>query len=365
MGPEIVTISAGGGAWTAFEEVTVTAKFSDAARSFHLRLAAENGPYATAWTFKAGTAVQIMLSGDLVLSGYVDRYQPKLAEHKTAEIDVSGRSRSQDFIDSAALHQTGEFLNKTPAEIGQALDQFGVGIKTDQQLDKVPVYRITPGETAFRAIEKLCRAQGVWCSGQADGSILITVAGKGRNAPIIEGKNLKIGEADHNWSNRHSKIIARGQRPIGHGKDNLEIEATAQDGDVTRNRPVLVVHDDDTDKKRAQKRADHRRDSEAGNSLKAHVTVQGFHDDGGALWAPGNLVFLESPFLAVQQDMAIDTAEYTQSRRAGSLTKLSLVDPRALKASGGRKGGSSGGGGAWSTESGASDPSSQDPLLNQ
>lgn len=353
MGEEIVTIAAGGDRWTAFEEISVSCKFKDAAHKFNFKIAAEGGPAATAWTFKAGTPIEIYLNADLVMRGYVDRYQPKLAEHKTAEIEVSGRSKSQDFIDSSALHKSSEFKNKTPAEIGQELDQFGVGIKTDQQLDKVPVYRITPGETCHRAIEKMCRSQGVFPSGQFDGSILITVGGQGRNSPIIEGQNLKEGSADHNWANRHSKVIARGQRPLGHDADNLEIEQEAADSDMPRHRPVLVVHDDDTDKKRAKKRAKHRRDSEAGNSLKAEVTVQGFHDDGGALWKPGNLTYLESPFLGIAQDMAIESADFKQSRREGSITKLSLVDPRALAAKSGRKGGKADK--SWSSDAGDDD----------
>src|SRR5579885_1852329 len=320
MGTEFVTVAAGGGAWTAFEKVSVKRQFSHAAGSFTLQIAAEVGGPATFWTFAPGTFISIFANGDLLLAAYVDRYQPKIEGHSHAGASVSGRSKGQDFIDSAALHPTGEFKNKTPAEIGQLLDQFGVGISTDQTLDKVPAYRLTPGETAFRAIEKLCRSQGVWCSHKADGSLIISVAGQGRNGPLIEGQNILRGEADHNWANRHSKIIVRGQRPVGHGTQAMEIEAESHDENLQRNRPALVIHDDDTDQQRAQKRADHRRDSEAGNSIKAHVTVQGFHDNGSALWQPGNLTFLDSEFLGLAQDMAIDGVEFTQSRHEGSLT---------------------------------------------
>lgn len=351
MGPEIVTVSAGGGRWTAFEKISVHRKFSHAAGSFTLEIAAEAGGPATFWVFSPGTPVEIFSNGDLLLAAYIDRYQPKLVEHKHAGASVSGRSKGQDFIDSAAIHATGEFKNKTPAEIGQALDQFGVGVSTDQALDKVPVYRITPGETAFRVVEKLCRSQGVWCSHKADGSLVITIAGQGRNGALIEGQNIKRGEADHNWANRHSHVIVRGQRPVGHGVQAMEIQADSHDESLQRNRPVLLIQDDDTDKQRAQKRADHRRDSEAGNSLRANITVQGFHDDGGALWQPGNLMFLDSPFLGISQDMAIDGVEYMQSRHEGSLTRLALVDPRALGAKSGRKGGKSNK--AWASSAGS------------
>ncbi len=350
MGPEIVTVIVGGRQWTAWRRVTVRASFQDAARSFQIEAAAEGGGAATAWTFKAGTQIDILFNGTLACRGYVDRYQPKISEHKSAEITISGRSKSQDFIDSSAVHDTGQFKDKTPQEIGATLDKFGVGVTTDEKLEKVPVYRITPGETAFRCIEKLCREQGVFPVGQADGSIKITKAGKKKHAgAIIEGVNMKAGDADHNWSGRHSDVTVRGQRPFGHGADALQIEGIARDAEVGRYRPVIVVHDGDTDKKRAKKRADTRRDREAGNALKANVTVQGCHDDGGQLWEPGALVFLQSQFLDIAQDMAIETMTISQDRHDGSLSVLSLVDPRALGGKGG-KGGKAGA--AWGSGAG-------------
>lgn len=349
MGPEIVTISAGGGLFTAWKRVEVQASFQDGARSFTIDAAAPLGGSASAWTFKAGTEISIFFNGDLACRGYVDRYQPKISGHDQAEVSISGRSKAQDMIDSSAKHDTGHFKDKTPAEIGQALDLFGVGVSSDVQLDKVPVCRVTPGESAFRVIERLCRDQGVFPVGQADGSILITKGGRKRHSGSIkEGWNMLAGSADHNFAGRHSEIIVRGQRPYGSGKNNLHIEATAKDGKI-RFRPLVIALDGDTDDKRANKRAASHRDREAGNSLKANATMQGFRDDAGALWDPGRLIFTESPFLDVHQDMAIDGVTFTQVRDQGSISEISLVDPRALGGKG-NKGGEAGD--AWGSDAG-------------
>jgi prophage tail gpP-like protein len=350
LNDEIVTVSAGGGLWSAWERVMVRASFQEAARSFSIEAAAEGGAFTTAASFRAGTDVSIMFNGDLACKGYVDRYQPKIGHHDQAIITISGRSKAQDFIDSSADHDTGQFKDKDPKEIASELDKFGVGIATDEQLKKVPIYRITPGESAFRCLEKLCREQGVFPVGQPDGSIKITKGGKETHSgAIMEGVNMLIGEADHNWSGRHSDIKVRGQQPYGHGEDALQIEGIARDAEVGRYRPVIIVHDGDTDKDRAKKRASTRRDREAGNSLKANVTVQGFRDDGGKLWTPGALIFLQSTFLDIAQMMAIETVTYSQARKDGSLSVLSLVDPRALGGKGG-KGGSANA--AWGSGAG-------------
>lgn len=346
MGPELVTVSAGGSLWSAFERVAVAAGANEAARSFSLAIAAEVGPEAAAWTFACGTEVSIFANGDLLVTGYVDRYQPKLNEKNQAIIHVSGRSKAQDAIDSSAIHPTGHFDNQTLLQIAQQLDLFGIGFSSDQQLDQIPFYHITPGETVFRALEKLARQQGVILMGQPDGSVIITRAGAGQNSPLIEGVNCKGLEADHNWAGRHSHAIARGQRPIGTGADNLQIEQQAEDGAVTRYRPVVVVLDDDTDPQRAQAAANWRLAREAGHSLKAHIRAQGFHDDGGQLWTPSNLSFVDSDFLDIHQSMAIERVQYTQSRGAGSIASISLCDPVAL---GGKGSGSGTSNKAWST----------------
>lgn len=350
----VVTVQTGGGLWAAWRRVMVQASFQKAARSFQLDCAVAAGGAATAWTFKGGTPIDILFDQALACRGYVDRYQPRLGEHDTAEATVSGRSKSQDVIDSSAVHDTGQFKDKTPQEIAAALDQFGVGITTDETLKKKPIYRIAPGETVFRCLEMLCREQGVFPVGQADGSIKITKGGKQRHAGgLVEGGNIKIIEADHNWSGRHSDVIVRGQAPYGHGPEALQIEGKARDAEVGRYRPVVVVHSGDiVDKDRAKQRAQSRRDREAGNSLKAYVTVQGFFDEAGTLWEPGALAFVDSDFADIHQDMAIESVTFSQDRKSGSLSVLNLVDPRAL---GGKGGGGGGAGGAWASDAGEDD----------
>jgi len=346
MGLEIVTVGAGAGLYTAFERIEVRASHKEAARSFSLVIAAEFGASAAKWTFAAGSPVTILFNGELVLTGYVDRYQPRLSDHSTAEIHVSGRSKAQDWIDSSALHKTGTFKKKTILQIAKELDVAGVGCSASAALDVIEKYQLTPGETVFNCLEKIARKQGLTLSGQPDGSVKFATIGAGVHAPIVEGQNLLRGEADHNWSDRHSKVIVRAQRAIGHGKDALEIEETADDSAVNRQRPIIIAQDDDADKSAAKKRAKNRRNREAGNSLKANVTVQGFRDLAGKIWTPGDTVTLISPFLGVEQAMLVESVNFSQARGQGSLSQLSLVDPRAY---GGKssKGGKSAA--AWNT----------------
>src|SRR5580704_12134652 len=160
MGPETVSVSAGGKGWTAFESIRLEAALDHAARSFSMQIAAAVGNAATAWTFKAGTQIDVNFNDDLAFRGYVDRYQPGTDRHQKRTIGVAARSRSQDFVDSSALHETGRFENQTILEIAKALDQFNTGFSTDQDLQPIEEYQLTPGETAFSAVNRLAHKQG-------------------------------------------------------------------------------------------------------------------------------------------------------------------------------------------------------------
>ncbi len=56
---------------------------------------------------------------------------------------------------------------------------------------------------------------------------------------------------------------------------------------------------------------------------------------------PGKLVWTQSPFLDIAQDMLIEKVQYTQSEQ-GSIAILSLTDPRSYGGQGGGKGNKSG-----------------------
>ncbi len=326
MGPEVVSLNVDGQTWRGIKDISVDAAFNHAARSFRLTLA----PMVSALqTFAPGTAIEIMFNDDLACAGYVDRLQPGFKR-----LGIAGRSKAQDFIDCAAIDQagTGNFQNQTLLQIAQSFDRFGVGVTTDQQLDPIESYQITPGEKAFAAIEKKAREQGLTLAGQPDGSIKITKPGSARHAGgLFEGINILTDEceADLDWSHRHSVVIVRGQAAGGTDASDLTIEATAQDSAVGRYRPLVHIEDGDLDQEDAQALATARLQREAGRSLKCRVPVQGFRDEAGTLWTPGNLVWIESPMLGLTQVMLVKHAAFRRSKR-GAVTHLGLVDPRAF-----------------------------------
>lgn len=341
---EVISVEVDGVRYTAFKRVQVRASYKEAARAFEFTVAAEPGSSATNAIFHAGAAVSVYAGPDLLLAGYVDQKRPHLGAHE-ASITVSGRSKSADLIDSDVDHETGYFENRDPIEIGKELArEYGVTFETDQTLRKLEQYAVTPGATIFREVEKMVRRQGLTLTGTPQGNIKATKPDGSRHAGgLIEGQNILVGNADHNWSNRHSKYSYRGQRAIGRGAKRLQMVAQAKDGAVNRHRVKSAVHDDDGSIEDVKDRTTNRARRAAGEALKATASTVGFRDEAGELWTPGFLIWTESPFLDIAQDMLIEAVDYSQGEQ-GTIGLLSLVDPRAFsgQGAGGGKGNKSG-----------------------
>jgi prophage tail gpP-like protein len=339
--PDVVTVKLGGDSYAGWYEVEITAAVNHAARSFRIEAALD----ASLAAFVPFAPLQIFGNSDLMFTGYIDEVEPML-EGKTAKVSISGRAKGQDIVDCSADHTKPDYVNKTPLDIAMDQDQFGIGFTADFVLDQIDRTRPNPGESAFSFLSDLCDEQDATMHGLPDGSIRMTQAGA--NPPrqagaLIEGVNIEkiqvhIGSSGkdkhghhHPHHARHSHVHVHGQRYRDNGAQATQIYATAQDSTVPRYRPHHHLHSRHTTRGHVQKKAQHKREAEAGNGLRATVTVPSWRDETGALFMPGNKVFVDSPTVRLVQDMLIEEISYKQSgeESQGESCVLHLVDPRA------------------------------------
>lgn len=342
MSTEIVTLIAAGFEYSAWKHVSWSAAINEACRTFDVDATERPGQFA----FPPGTPVQMVATGSLVVDGYVNRYHSSGAA-TTHKVAISGRGKGQDFVDCSAVHQTGHAENKTAVEFGREFKLAGVQINEKVKLPKIPYQQMKQGETCFNCVERNVRPAGATLMGEPDGSISATNASVATRAAgaLIEGKNIKEWSVDFDDEKRMSETTVKGQNRHGSGADNLRIKEQASDSGVKRYRPRVIVAEGDTDKGRARERANHEKERCAGNGTRATVTVQGWRDDAGQLWAPNTIVFVYSPTLMhLVQDMLIERVEGEQDDEGGTFAKLHLVDPRAYRGKGQNGKGSDG---AW------------------
>ncbi len=334
---EVVTIIAAGAPYGEWERMTVTAAMDEAVRQFAIETTERPGSIR----FPPGTPIQILANGDLLVDGFVNAYQAE-SDAKSHRISIRGRGKGQDFVDSSAEHKTGYFENKDPHEIAAELNKWGIAIRREVPLDKVPYAQLKPGESPFQMVERYLRPEGVSMMGEANGDITLTNASvaKSHFGILLEGQNILRCQVSLTDGSRHSKYVAKGQGRLGTGKNNLRIRKEASDGGVKRHRPLILANETDTDTKRAGKRAEHEKERRAGKSVQGSVETQGFRDFSGEVFSPNRLIYVHSPVLMhLVQTMLIERVELTQDNgKSGSVAKLGLVDPRAYKGKGGDRG---------------------------
>ena len=335
---EIVRVAVGGQNFYSWMEVAIDASVKAAARSFTLKASLVLGSGdATAQLFMPPAKVQIFAGDELMATGYVDRYRPYLRPREVG-FTVSSRAPGADAVDCSADHTKGDYVGKTLLQIAQDQDAFGIGFKADFALDPIDRTRPNIGESLFGFLNAHLDDAMCTMAGQADGSVLFTQAGataKRQPGALIEGVNLHISEADHDWSKRHSEVHVHGQGHKGTGASATQIHAVSSDGAVTRHRPLHIVHPGHTDSDRAAKRARHHRDCAAGEGTRLSTTSPTWRDSTGALWVPGNKVWTEAPTLNLVQDMLIESVRWRKSADRGEYAELELVDPRAHGGQGG------------------------------
>ena len=336
-----VEVSTEGGMFTAFQKVACQYAAHQAARAFALTATDSQDGLDEAWNFMPGTPVTITANGQLIVTGYIDKMSPSY-DATNHHIEISGRSKSADTVDSSAEHDTNEFRKKTPLAILQELDKQVVGFKSDIPQPIVEYFRVNPGETIFAAGDRLARKYQMLLQGMPDGSInLTTGATGGDNAPLVEGVNIISAEACFDQTNGHSSYKVRGQRNFGHDRKSLQITSTAKDKSVKRNRPKHIHQEGDIDQGTADKRAKHHRDRQQGESISANIKSQSWFDSAGQLWKANGLVYVYSPMLKLDMQMLIKSVNLSQYEK-GSFADLTLVQPQTFGGAGTGMGGSGG-----------------------
>lgn len=369
-GPGVVSLLVGGMIYEGWTEAEVRLSVRRMSGEFTLHVSerwsgGNDGPAAPlTWRIRPQDPCQVFYSGQLVLTGYVDAYNPRYSK-TSHSVTIQGRSKTADLVDSSVDDEVkgGELRNQTlPQAARRVTRNFGINVETrgaiDEQFD---VMRTRPGETAHRFMDRYARAAGaVMFPSRTGGLVIAQVEDGGASASLIEGVNILEASAMLRADKRHSKVKVKGQ---DHGTDQefgepvATRQASANDRAVKRYRPLTLLHENKTSRKNARRRAAWEAAVRAGESTRVEIKVVDWASPGGKVWEPAQRVMVVSPMLAVNRVLAIENLVLTQSRKRGTIATLSLVPPEALNPKKGKGGGGGGNDRSWTDTKPDEDPS--------
>ena len=292
-------------------------------------------------TVKRGDACQIKIGGDLVITGYVNKYIPSI-DKTSHTIRVIGRGKCQDLVDCAAEWPGGQITGSSALEISKKLAQpYGIEV-TEQPSAEVMILRPIPQlnliltETAFEIIERTCRYRGLLAYELPDGNLFLSRVGKISMASgLAQGKNVQRAlfesSDDHLFSEYH---IYRQSVQVCNDisiKGN-EIDVV-KDENVKRNRKMSIISEGgDMGEDIAKLRGVWEKNRREGRSNRVVATVDSWRDEKGKLWEPNFLAPISLPSLKVQPNPAnwiIGEVTYHLDER-GTTADLVLMPPEAF-----------------------------------
>ena len=168
---------------TGWQRVSVTRPLAAIPARFSIEVT-EKYPTGGDIDLKAGTPCTVQIGGDLVLTGYVDRYASSISASQHT-IRVEGRSKSEDLVDCSAL---------VPSTSAGSESKEGMQVVDGATLDiarklaapyhvevqstagdgiTVPQFNINLGETVWEIIDRITRYSQMLVYDMPDGSIML------------------------------------------------------------------------------------------------------------------------------------------------------------------------------------------------
>ncbi len=331
MSKSNLTLNIGGIAYEGWTEISVNLSMENLSGSFKLTLTDKGG--AGAATIRPNDPCTVLINGQIVITGYVDKVTPSF-DKESHKLEVSGRDKAGDMVDSSAMDGTGQYINLPIDQIvTKVAEPYGINVTNNAgSLKKLETFNRDQGSTAFETIQKLAKKGKFLAVSDGKGGIELTRAStKSMTTALVQGQNILAANCDYDASKKHSHYHVKGQKQ---GKDTDTVKKIAHNKAVVTNeyvnryRPLLIIDDGQSDEQSVQDRAEWEAAIRQAKATKADITVNGWQEGSGQLWGINRLVKVESSWLGMNAMMLITSVNFTLDDN-GELAKITVSQPSA------------------------------------
>lgn len=328
-----VELRVAGAFWGGWKSVRIERGIEQIAGTFELSVTDRWAEQSTVRQINPGQPCQVTIDAATVITGYIDTVEPSYDSGQHS-ITVTGRDRTGDLVDCAAIHGSGQWSGRRLDQIAADLCvPFGIKVLRDTDVGSAFVqFAIEDSESVFECLERAARMKAVLLVSDGHGNLVLTRANRGAPvATLVQGENILAGRGEYSWRERHSWYIVKSQ---GIGDDEFnggvvaQQRAEARDSNVDRYRPLIILAEDQGTGANLGQRARWERNVRMGRANRATVTVQGWAYEG-ALWQPNTMVRLTSPMLYADDDLLVVATTFTLDDR-GARTELQLTRREAF-----------------------------------
>ena len=287
--------------WIGWQRVNVTLSLEQVPSTFDIEVT-EKYPTGATIDIKPGSPCQVKIGGDLVITGYIDRYSAAIAP-TAHSVRITGRSKSEDLVDCAAFvgdkdNPSYQITGGTTLSIIQQLAKpYGVEVQSDAGPGStVPLFNINLGETVWEIVDRLTKNSGLLAYDMPDGSVMLSQAGNSGSmgSGFAQGVNVESAEVAFTMDQRFSEYEGFQTSTLAFTKDSGGHTARgviATDEGVPRYRKRIIIAEQVQPDGAAiiEKRVQWEKNRRMGRSTAITIVCDSWRDSGGKLWMPNYL----------------------------------------------------------------------------
>jgi len=323
-----VTLHIGGKAHAGWQSYDVESSLMIAADAWKVSLATADLEVPAA--VQPGADVQLKVGADTVLRGALDSWEHEVSKagHR---LSLTGRDGAGVLIDCSAPIFTTQHLtlDQVLTKIVRPLGITRIRVDADTKLLRDRI-NTEPGDTAWDMLRRAAEANGLWPWFEPDGTLVIGGPDYS-TAPVAsltvrrDGSNVLSLAESRSIVPRFSEVTVYGQsHAVGELTGRNNIRATVKDTGVTVYRPKIVCDQEATNTAIAKARANKLISDARVNGYELRAELVGHRTEGGALWAAGQRVNVESEPHGLNGVYFVMSRRFTSNKQRGQITQLSL-----------------------------------------
>lgn len=351
---DAVQVKVQGKVYDGWTTVSIAKSINSLSPSFTLNVADRWRQSSEKFPIMPGNQVKIGLfnidpSTPPIITGHLEQFNATVS-NEDRSIVVSGRSKTGDLIDSAAIGVNSTYKDVTLQEVATVYAQdFDIKVidETPEANTKIKKVVVNQGETVFELLDRLAKERGVLLTSDGRGDLVITSreaqqqtplgasplaqgvkAAIGVTSGLFQGQNVLFAESTFDETDRFQKYLVKSQiqgDDFVNAKDAATINGVAFDPLVLRQRTKYIMAEKSSDNASAKERATWEANQAAAKSAIARVTVQGWNDQAGNLWDVNKLVDTDLTFIGFTKGQYLITdVNLVQAKSRGTLAILGL-----------------------------------------
>jgi prophage tail gpP-like protein len=338
---DTLTLTIGNQVLTGWQRVSVSRPLAAIPSSFDLEVT-EKYPNAPDIDVQPGQPCTVKIGGDLVLTGYVDRYTAQINAGNHM-IRISGRSKSEDLVDCSAvfgdINQPGfqQINGTTLAIVEQLAKPYGITVKTSAGDGvTIPQFNILLGETPWEIIDRITRYSQMIVYDLPDGSIMLAKVGTDSMASGFSlGANVEEGDVSFSMDGRFSEYEGHLTSVLTFGTEagvnTPDVGKIVRDEGVPRFRKRYVISEQFVNGRDiVYDRAVWEMNKRKGQSYQFNVKCDSWRDSAGKLWEVNKLAPIQAEALKLRNaNYIIAAVTYTRDE-SGQHGQLTLMPPEAF-----------------------------------